>query len=268
VADEEKNPVEGADVNVLNESRRGGHVTVCTTGADGRFEILGVEDGKYRVYADAVNSDLKGNGVTCRVQRGERSHVEITLPKRPTTVPRLDISCLLDLPLGCKLGKRIYFAILRISEAGERNYLWTNKQPVHEGDLSFDVGGFELGKLYAIEICSGDLFGREVVEIDTEKPELVVSLERGAKVTGVVQDGEGHVLEGVEVYRHIDGERIGPISKTDKQGSFILRGLPPDEEIEVAVKAYSTEKKREWSLVKKVLTSEVVVDIGHLLFPR
>ena len=75
-----------------------------------------------------------------------------------------------------------------------------------------------------------------------DKPaEMTIAMELGHRVSGVVVDDKGHVLEGVVVYfadaNHANSD--GGQSKTDKQGRFTFDSLPPDCPFTFSKQGYS-----------------------------
>src|SRR5690606_39739817 len=71
----------------------------------------------------------------------------------------------------------------------------------------------------------------------TDDPYLVVPLSSGGRVSGVVKDGRGQVLEGAEVrLSECGGVEACPHATTDERGAFLLHSIPEERPFSVTAR--------------------------------
>lgn len=246
VTDEAGRPVAGALVRAVPVG------SACEasarSGPDGRYVLRDVVPGRYDVWfssdAGHLPQDLSGDG---------GSAVLTVAPGRAVT----------GLDASLARGGRIVGRVDQVGDAGtEGLVVWADSEPVpgedetysaqarvgaggrfvlvglHPGTYRLRVGGFDEGSVIthydgdgATSPSAADAVGVEVPAGTTVRG-LEVLLDRSARVTGQVVDGDGAPRKDIQVVAYLSDPATGDWEEvasawTGGRGRYALAGLPP-----------------------------------------
>jgi len=181
--------------------------------SDGTFRIVGLKPGSYTLYAygDFKMQVLKGVGSTTK---DAKIQVEPGYAIWGRVVDQDGLSL-------------AGWANFQVRKSGTENWEWMNV--VQPGDGNFVVLGLEMGR-YDIQVQSGGYAPLVTTNVTAGERELVIVLQKGLDMSGVVLDSLGNGASGasVQAWQLNPPQGTQPstaYAQTDAQGNFKLTGL-------------------------------------------
>jgi protocatechuate 3,4-dioxygenase beta subunit len=182
---------------------------------DGTFRIVGLRPGPYTIwaYGSFKMATLKG------VNAGTRDAKIVVEPGWAIWGRVVDVE-------GLSLASQ---ANVQVRKSGEENWQWFNV--VQPGDGNFVVLGLDQGS-YDLQLTLGGGYAPKVVtNVTAGERELVVTIETGMEVSGVVLDPQGNAVQNANVWAQQLAPAKGSVPgqgsvQTDASGAFKLIGLP------------------------------------------
>ncbi len=181
---------------------------------DGTFRVVGLKPGSYTLYAygDFKYTTLKG------VASGTKD-AKIQVEPGYSISGRMVDSDGLSIAGG--------WANFQIRKAGENDWQWTNV--VQPGDGGFVLLGLEQGG-YDVQIQANGYAPAMSANVAAGSRDVVVVLQKGLEMSGVVLDGSSNPIAGANVQAVQLNAQTGVqpsqgSAQTDAQGAFKLAGL-------------------------------------------
>ena len=186
------------------------------TGADGKFKIGGLGQGKYSL--EGGGWDPSGNAANKLLTGGDGIPAG-TAGVRLVATEGLKITGIVVDEQGVGLAN------VQIGANGpDQRGNWHHAQSGKDG--KFEIVGLAAGK-YALNFTAGGRAQKSVADIAAGTPGLRVELTKGQQVTGRIIDASGKALSGVQVQlTRTDGEGNG-WAVTNNEGRFASNDIAP-----------------------------------------
>ncbi len=209
-------PVEGGFVSGLHQPSYANAPT-ARTGADGTFVLDGLREGSYMLFAghdekgQVVANPVRAPSAGVRLQLGGTGDLDVRVTRADgKPVPRYGLRPWRSQPFGYTYS--VQFAV---------------DDPEGHKVLHLPPGTYHL----TVQGEAGDVAADQTATVALgQTVSVAIVLPKSASVSGVVTDSEGNHVSGAEVYVRHGGFPPGATreeyTRSDAEGSFVLRGLP------------------------------------------